>query len=263
LAALRASLSAPHHRIEGGDVVLDHAGQPVAKLLRLGQHRSHLVFDIAVFLLADGEIAHHCDERGTHGADDHVPRPIGRDLVTQMAASGLSANEIGSALISIMARSRGSTNRPDTLAQDQPRHLQKPLATHGRYAKAALREELRAKITDGNLLEGLLEDLDPILRGDAPNWEDEEHWSRYINRTNDPSPDELVPFLAGLACRDPKGVIAYNMARIADYDYEWVEDKRRYVKPLVKALLNENCEGAKALPERAREVLENLNSAAE
>jgi hypothetical protein len=70
LAALRASLSAPHHRIEGGDVVLDHAGQPVAKLLRLGQHRSHLVFDIAVFPLADGEIAHHCDERGTQGADD-------------------------------------------------------------------------------------------------------------------------------------------------------------------------------------------------
>lgn len=43
MAALRASLSAPHHRIEGGDVVLDHAGQPVAKLLRLGQHRSLVV----------------------------------------------------------------------------------------------------------------------------------------------------------------------------------------------------------------------------
>lgn len=31
-----------------------------------------------------------------------------------------------------MARSRGSTNRPDTLAQDQPHHRRKPLATHGR-----------------------------------------------------------------------------------------------------------------------------------
>jgi hypothetical protein len=55
-----------------------------------------------------------------------------RDLVTQMAATGLSANEIGSARISIIARSTSSTRRPDTLAQDQPRHRQKPLATHGR-----------------------------------------------------------------------------------------------------------------------------------
>jgi hypothetical protein len=39
---------------------------------------------------------------------------------------------IGSARISIMARSRRSTSRPDTLAQDQPHHRRKPLATHGR-----------------------------------------------------------------------------------------------------------------------------------
>jgi hypothetical protein len=58
--------------------------------------------------------------------------PAHRDLVTLMAAKGLSANEIGSARISIMARSRSSTNRPDALAQDQPRHSEKPLATHDR-----------------------------------------------------------------------------------------------------------------------------------
>ena len=30
----------------------------------------HLAFDVRVFLLADGEIAHHGDESGAHGADD-------------------------------------------------------------------------------------------------------------------------------------------------------------------------------------------------
>src|SRR5215204_2666890 len=43
-----------------------------------------------------------------------------RTLVTQMARSGLSANEIAPALISMMARSNTRSNqRPDTLMQDR------------------------------------------------------------------------------------------------------------------------------------------------
>ena len=39
---------------------------------RLGsfEQRAHLVFNLGIFLLADGEIAHHGDEGCAHGADD-------------------------------------------------------------------------------------------------------------------------------------------------------------------------------------------------
>src|SRR3954453_2719046 len=56
-----------------------------------------------------------------------------RTLVTQMAPRGLSANEIARALISMMARSTASNQRPDTLMQDRlPPALRNLLATHGR-----------------------------------------------------------------------------------------------------------------------------------
>jgi hypothetical protein len=42
-------------------------------------------------------------------------------LVTQMARSGLSANEIARALIPMMARGGCSNQRPDTLMQDRYR----------------------------------------------------------------------------------------------------------------------------------------------
>src|SRR6516165_4205538 len=43
-----------------------------------------------------------------------------RTLVTQMAPSGLSGNEIAGTLIPMMARStKGSNQRPDTLMQDR------------------------------------------------------------------------------------------------------------------------------------------------
>jgi hypothetical protein len=43
-----------------------------------------------------------------------------RRIHDRVTATGLSATQIGSARISIMARSRSSTRRPDTLAQGQP-----------------------------------------------------------------------------------------------------------------------------------------------
>ena len=46
---------------------------------------------------------------------------------------GLSANEIAAALISIVARSKGSNQRPDTLMQDRsPPTRRNLLATDGR-----------------------------------------------------------------------------------------------------------------------------------
>src|SRR6185295_16110447 len=46
-----------------------------------------------------------------------------RTLVTQMALRGLSANEIARTLIPMMARSRRSNQRPDTLMQDRYRQI--------------------------------------------------------------------------------------------------------------------------------------------
>ena len=48
-------------------------------------------------------------------------------LVTRMANSGLSANEIAGALISMMARSKCSNQRPDTLMQDRYHQLEEVL----------------------------------------------------------------------------------------------------------------------------------------
>ena len=56
-----------------------------------------------------------------------------RTLVTQKARRGLSANEIACALISMMARSTCSNQRPNTLTQDRiSQRPPKPLAPHGR-----------------------------------------------------------------------------------------------------------------------------------
>src|SRR5882762_5000073 len=56
-----------------------------------------------------------------------------RTLVTQMVHRGLSANENACALISMMARSKCSNQRPDTLMQDRkPTARRNPLVTRGR-----------------------------------------------------------------------------------------------------------------------------------
>jgi hypothetical protein len=61
-----------------------------------------------------------------------LPRRV-RTLVTQKARRGLSANEIACALISMMARSTCSNQRPNTLTQDRiSQRRPKPLAPHGR-----------------------------------------------------------------------------------------------------------------------------------
>jgi uncharacterized protein YjbI with pentapeptide repeats/transposase-like protein len=131
-------------------------------------------------------------------------------------------------------------------------------------ARATLRRELQADVTDDKLLKGLLDSLNPILRDDPPKWADEERWSRYVTQAKGPSPDELVQFLAGMACGDPEGHIANGIARRAIFSgHSQDEGTRHYAKSLVKALLNETCKGAKALTDDMRAGLENLGSATE
>ena len=69
--------------------------------------------------------------------------------------------------------------------------------------------------------------------------------------------DEIVQFLADMACGDPKGHITIVIAERAT-DFSQDAAKRQYAKPLARALLNEKCEGARALTEDMRATLENL-----
>jgi hypothetical protein len=54
-------------------------------------------------------------------------------------------------------------------------------------AKAKLKKDLQAAITDNELLESVMDRLDPILRDDPPKWEDEDRWRRYISLATEPS----------------------------------------------------------------------------
>jgi len=126
-------------------------------------------------------------------------------------------------------------------------------------ARADEKKKLQTNVTDGELL---IERLKPILRDDPPKWEDEPRWSRYVSQAKESSPDELIRFLAGIACGDSRGHIANGIARRAEF-YSIGERKRHYAKPLARALLQESCEGVKALTDERRATLEALGSAPE
>jgi uncharacterized protein YjbI with pentapeptide repeats len=128
--------------------------------------------------------------------------------------------------------------------------------------KAELKRDLQA--TAGKLLGTLLDRLDPILRDNPPPWEDEDRWSAFISQAKEeePSADEIVQFLAGMACDDTEGYIASRMARRVEV-YSKDDGRRPYAKPFASALLNENCKGGKALSFEMRATLENLGSAPE
>ena len=87
---------------------------------------------------------------------------------------------------------------PDGLGEQSPApiglpHLQTSPLTPEAWAE--LKKQLRTSISDGHLSERLIDDLDPILRDDAPNWADERRWTSYIDetkmKTKEPSPDAL------------------------------------------------------------------------
>ena len=154
---------------------------------------------------------------------------------------------------------------PDALADQAPvplgvadLHMSPPTAD----AKAELKKKLQANITDGKLLQRLLDRLNPILRDDPPKWDDENSWRLYVSQKKPSPPAEIVQFLADMACRDPTGRIANAMTFRAE-SYRPRGGQYDYAKPLAQALLQESCRGAKALTEEMRGRLENLVSAAE
>ena len=74
-----------------------------------------------------------------------------------------------------------------------------------------------------------------------------------------------------MACDDTEGYIANRMARrVLEQAEQAAETKapssfthfrEGYAKPFASALLNENCQGGKALTDEMRAALENLGSA--
>ena len=143
-------------------------------------------------------------------------------------------------------------------------------------AKAKLKQDLTASITDPVVLSFVTSRLDPILRDDPPNWEDgDTAWHEYVNKAKEQEPfaDKIVQFLAGMACDDTEGYIANRMAqRVIEQAEQAAETKapssfthfrEGYAKPFASALLNENCQGGKALTDEMRAALENLGSAPE
>jgi hypothetical protein len=77
--------------------------------------------------------------------EDRSSRRV-RTLVTRKARRGLSANEIACALISMMARSTCSNQRPNTLMQDRiSQRRPKPLAPHGRTIHSGQTEKNSAR----------------------------------------------------------------------------------------------------------------------
>ena len=143
-------------------------------------------------------------------------------------------------------------------------------------AKAKLKQDLTASITDPVVLSVVTSRLDPILRDDPPNWEDgDTAWHEYVNKAKEqePSADRIVQFIAGMACDDTEGYIANRMARRVIEQAEQAAETKApssfthfregYAKPFASALLNENCQGGKALTDEMRAALENLGSAPE
>ncbi len=153
---------------------------------------------------------------------------------------------------------------PDDLANQSPAPLgvaDLDLSPPTTEAKAEFKKRIPANITDEQLLAKLIERLDPILRDDPPEWEDEDKWNQYRSQVTEPPPDKLASFLAKLACGDRGGYIANSMAqRAVRYSEDLDEDRRQYAKPLASALLNEKCEGVKALSDETRAKLRELLS---
>ena len=127
-----------------------------------------------------------------------------------------------------------------------------------------LKKGLQANVTDVELLEYLMQRLDPILRDDPQNWDDQAKWNRYVSEAKEPSPDELARYLVGIACAegDDTAQIARKLSkRVFTCTVICRGDVRRYyVKPLAEALLKANCKGERILTEETRARLESLVS---
>jgi Pentapeptide repeats (8 copies) len=86
-------------------------------------------------------------------------------------------------------------NFPRDLANQSPAPLgladlkMSPLSPE---AKAQLKQDLNANITDPEVLAVVMSRLDEILRDAPPNWDDEKSWTDYVNKAKEPSAGELA-----------------------------------------------------------------------
>ena len=54
-------------------------------------------------------------------------------------------------------------------------------------AKAQLKQDLNASITDPVVLPIVISRLDEILRNEPPNWDDGNSWADYVSKAKEPS----------------------------------------------------------------------------
>jgi uncharacterized protein YjbI with pentapeptide repeats len=129
-------------------------------------------------------------------------------------------------------------------------------------AKAQLKQELNAGITDPAVLPVVLSRLDEILSNEPPNWDDANSWTDYVGKAKQPSAEELARFHAELACADTEGTIAGSMAGRA-IESATEPFGKAYAKAFAATLLDENCKGGRALTPETRATLKDLASAPE
>jgi len=129
-------------------------------------------------------------------------------------------------------------------------------------AKAQLKQGIETDITDPELRGVVMARLDKILSNEPLNWDDATSWEDYVRSAKAPTPLELAEFHAKLACDDADGSIATAMAARAK-DFEAEHFGRGYAKPLAEALLDETCQGGKALTAETRAALKSLAAAPE
>ena len=127
-------------------------------------------------------------------------------------------------------------------------------------AQAQLKADLNADITDAAVLAVVISRLDEILRNEPPHWDDGSNWQDFAGNAKEPTAEELARFHAQLACDDIEGSIANSMAARAAAS-ESAPFGEGYAKTLASALLDESCEGGKALTAETRAALKNLVSA--
>jgi hypothetical protein len=127
-------------------------------------------------------------------------------------------------------------------------------------AKAQLKQDLNAGITDPALLAVVMARLDGILRDEPPHWDDGTTWTNFAGTAEEPSAGELARFHAALACNDSEGTIANRMA-VRAKEIEAGRLRDGYAKPFARALLDESCQGGQALTEETRAALKILSAA--
>jgi hypothetical protein len=120
-------------------------------------------------------------------------------------------------------------------------------------AQAQLKQDLIADITDVAVLQVVMPRLDEILRDEPPDW-DGNSWTNYAGTAKQPSAEELARFHAKLACADSNGSIANRMAARVITE----RSGKAHAKVFATALLDERCEGGKALSNETRAELRSL-----